>query len=146
MVTFLTFLFLLGLGFFFGRVNEAHHLRRLEREEAELAHIRLISQKTIVEAVEPGGVLVSGNVVVAIDYFKKIMAAIRMVFGGKLNSYQTLLMRARREALIRMMREADDLGANAIYNVRLEFSAVGAQPQAIGGAELLAYGTAVRLA
>jgi len=58
--------------------------------------------------------------------------------------YDSLLSRARREAIIRMMREADALGADAIYNVRVEFSAIGAQPQAIGGAELLAYGTAVK--
>jgi uncharacterized protein YbjQ (UPF0145 family) len=65
-----------------------------------------------------------------------------MIFGGKLGMYDSLLARARREAIIRMMRDADAIGADAIYNVRVEFSAIGAQPQAIAGAELLAYGTA----
>jgi len=82
--------------------------------------------------------------VVAVDYFKKFIAAIKMFFGGKLGMYDSLLTRARRQAIVRMLREADALGADAIYNVRVEFSAIGAQPQAIGGAELLAYGTAVK--
>jgi len=89
-------------------------------------------------------VLVSGNVVVAVDYFKKVIANIKMIFGGKLGMYDSLISRARREAVVRMLREADALGADAVYNVRIEFSAVGAQPAAIGGAELLAYGTAVK--
>ena len=43
-----------------------------------------------------------------------------------------------------MQRQAKELGADAIYNTRIEFSAVGQRPNKIGGAELLAYGTAVR--
>ena len=139
-----TFIILMLIGFFFGRANEAAHLKRLRAAEAALSHIRVNNLKTTVEPLETGGVLVSGNVVVAVDYFKKIIAAIKMIFGGKLGMYDSLLSRARREAIIRMMREADALGADAIYNVRVEFSAIGAQPQAIGGAELLAYGTAVK--
>jgi len=55
-----------------------------------------------------------------------------------------MMERARREAIIRMQRDAKALGADAIYNMRVEFSAVGQQPTKIGGAELFAYGTAVR--
>lgn len=132
------------IGFFFGRANEAAHNKRLDIAEAELSHISLNNLKHVVEPLEIGGVLVSGNVVVAVDYFKKVIAAIKMIFGGKLGMYDSLLTRARREAIVRMMREADALGADTIYNVRMEFSAIGAQPQAIGGAELLAYGTAVK--
>ena len=140
----LSFIFLLALGFFIGGWNERRHFRRIEKAEAELAHIQVVSLKRVPEGLQPGGILVTGSVVVAIDYFKKIMAALRKTFGGELRSYQSLLLRARREAIIRMKREADEYGADMIYNVRLEFSAVGAQPQVTGGAELLAYGTAVR--
>lgn len=144
MFGFLSFLGLLGLGFFIGGWNERRHFRRIEKAEAELAHIRVVNLKRVPEGLQPGGVLVTGNVVVAIDYFKKIMAGLRKIFGGELKSYQSLLLRARREAIVRMKREADEYGADMIYNVRLEFSAVGAQPQVTGGAELLAYGTAVK--
>lgn len=144
MVGFFTFICLLALGFFLGGMNERNHFKRIERAEAELAHIRIVNLKRAPSKAQPGGALVTGNVVIAIDYFKRIMAALRMVFGGELRSYQSLLLRARREAIIRMKRDADEYGADMIYNVRLEFSAVGSQPQRIGGAELLAYGTAVK--
>lgn len=139
-----TFIILMLIGFFFGRANEIRHIKSLDAAEAELSHIQINNLKRVKDPLEDGGVLVSGNVVVAVDYFKKIIAGLKMIFGGKLGMYDSLLARARREAIIRMMRKADALGANAIYNVRVEFSAIGAQPQAIGGAELLAYGTAVK--
>ena len=132
------------VGFFFGRANEAAHIKRLNTAEAELSHIKINNLKRVREPLEDGGVLVSGNVVVAVDYFKKFLAALKQIFGGKLGMYDSLLSRARREAIVRMLREADALGADAVYNVRVEFSAIGAQPEAIGGAELLAYGTAVK--
>ncbi len=140
----LTFLFLLSLGIIFGRANEKSHLKRLSAEEDQMSHIKVLSIKTLPPNLAQGGALVQGNVVIAVDYFKVIMSTIRMIFGGRLNSYETLLDRARREAIIRMQKDAESLGADAIYNARVEFSAVGQQPQKIGGAELFAYGTAVR--
>lgn len=138
-----SFLLLLLLGYIVGSLNERRHFRRIEAEEARLAHITVVNMKRVPDGPE-GATLVSGNVVIAIDYFKKIMASLRMIFGGELRSYQSLMIRARREAILRMKREAEKLGADMVYNVRLEFSAIGSQPQVIGGAELLAYGTAVR--
>ena len=140
----LIFLGLLALGIFFGRMNERNHFKRLKAAEAELAHIKVFNLKRVPDGLQPGGIMVRGNVVIALDYFKKIMAGLRQIFGGRLNSYQSLMERARREAIVRMQREADALGADAVYNTRIEFSAIGKQPQKIGGAELLAYGTAVR--
>ena len=144
MGSFITFLFLVSLGIIFGRANEKAHLKRLRAEEEEMSHIKVLSIKTLPPNLAQGGALVQGNVVIAVDYFKVIMSTIRMIFGGRLNSYETLLDRARREAIVRMQKDAESLGADAIYNARVEFSAVGQQPQKIGGAELLAYGTAVR--
>jgi len=141
-------LFLIGLllivGIIFGSMNERNHFKRLVRDEAELAHIKVLNIKTLPDNIETGGALVSGNVVVAVDYFKVFVSAFIMFFGGQITGFQTLLERARREAIVRMQREAEALGADAIYNTRMEFSAVGQRPQKIGGAELLAYGTAVR--
>ncbi len=135
---------LLLIGLIFGRMNEASHFSRLEREETELADIITVNLKTVPQELAPGAELVSGNVVVAVDYFKIVAASLKMIIGGRLRSYESLLERARREAIIRMKHEARAMGANAIYNVRLEFSAIGSQPRRIGGVELLAYGTAVR--
>lgn len=138
------FLFLLALGFFVGKWNENRHFQRLEREESELAHIKVYNIRHIPEPVEPGGVLVNGNVVIALDHFKKLMAAIINIVGGQINAYQSVLIRARREAVLRMKREAAALGADAVYNVRIEFSSMGNTPQTTNGAEIVAYGTAVR--
>jgi len=140
----LTVLILLMIGLIFGRMNERNHLARLERDEAELSDILTVNLKTIpAQGLAPGGVLVTGNVVVAVDYFKVIVAQLKTLIGGRLRSYETLIDRARREAIVRMKREARALGANAVYNVRLEYSNIGQQPKA-GGVELLAYGTAVK--
>lgn len=142
----ITFIVLMCLGYFVGRAKEAAHIRRLDAGEAELSYIQINTLKHVTEPLEPGGVLVSGNVVVAVDYFKKVIAGLQMLFGGNLRMYNSLLSRARREAVLRMLREAEALGADAVYNVRIEFSAIGAQPVQIGGAEMLAYGTAVKRA
>ena len=126
-------------------MNERNHFKRLARDEETYAHIKVVSLKNTPDTtLQPGGIIVTGNVVIAVDYFKKIAALLKMIFGGELRAYQSLLIRARREAIVRMKREAADMGADAIYNVRIQFCAIGAQPQAIGGAELLAYGTAVK--
>ncbi len=144
MIELITFIILLLVGIIVGGANERRHFKRLSEQEEQLAHIQIVNLKTISDQVQPGGILVSGNVVIAVDYFKRIMALLRLVFGGELRAYQTILIRARREAILRMKRQAAELGADKIYNVRLEFSSIGAQPSKIGGSELLAYGTAVK--
>ncbi len=136
---------LLLIGIIFGSMNERNHFARLKKDEAELSHIKVLNIKTLPDNLEPGGVLVSGNVVIAVDYFKVFVSFFNMLFGGQITGFQTLMERARREAIVRMQRQADTIGADVVYNTRIEFSAVGQRPQKIGGAELLAYGTAVKI-
>ena len=135
---------LLIIGIIFGSMNERKHFVQIEKAETELSDIKVLNIKTLPDNLETGGALVSGNVVIAVDYFKVFIAGFIMLFGGRMSAYEKMMERARREALIRMQREAKELGADAIYNTRIEFSAVGQRPNKIGGAELLAYGTAVR--
>jgi uncharacterized protein YbjQ (UPF0145 family) len=90
--------------------------------------------------------LVMGSTVVSIDYFKRFLASWRMVFGGSIRSYESLLERARREAMLRMQEQAHELGRNAIVNVRLETARIAssfANGKGTTGVEVLAYGTAV---
>jgi len=134
---------LLIIGIIFGARNERNHFARIQQAEAELSDIKILNIKTLPDNLEKGGALVTGNVVIAVDYFKVFIAGFIMLFGGRMSAYEKMMERARREALIRMQREAKRLGADAIYNTRIEFSAVGQRPNKIGGAELLAYGTAV---
>jgi len=89
------------------------------------------------------GFLVAGSVVIATDYFKVFAAGLRGLFGGELRTYRSLMSRARREALVRMLEQAKQAGAQAVWNVRFETSTIEGKRRA-GGAEVLAYGTALR--
>lgn len=84
--------------------------------------------------------LVQGSTVRAKHVGRDIAAGLKNMFGGELKGYTELLVEARREATERMMRQAQQLGANAVVNVRYATSSVTA-----GAAELYAYGTAVVL-
>ncbi len=84
--------------------------------------------------------LVKGNTVRAKWVGKDILAGLRNLVGGELKEYTEMLSEARNQAIERMVEEAKKLGADAVVNVRF----VTAQTTA-GAAELLAYGTAVKL-
>ena len=81
--------------------------------------------------------IVQGNTVRAKHLGRDIAAGLKNIVGGELKGYTELLTEARREAVRRMMKQAEELGANAILNVRFSTSAVSA-----GAAELYSYGTA----
>lgn len=82
--------------------------------------------------------VVSGSTVRAKHIGKDIMASFKNIVGGELKAYTELIAEAREDAVGRMVREAESLGANAVVNVRFSTSSV-----AQGAAELFAYGTAV---
>ena len=82
--------------------------------------------------------LVQGNTVRAKHVGRDIAATLKNLVGGELTGYTELLVESRREALARMLAQAQQLGANAVVNVRFATSAITA-----GAAELYCYGTAV---
>lgn len=84
--------------------------------------------------------VVFGNTVRAKHVGKDILAGLKNIVGGEIEEYTEMLRDARMEALNRMIKEAKKLGADAVVNVRFTTSQTMA-----GAAELLAYGTAVRL-
>ncbi len=84
--------------------------------------------------------LVRGNTIRARNLGRDIMAGLRNVVGGEIKDYTVMLSQARDQALTRMVKEAEKLGANAVVGVRFTTSQTMA-----GAAEILAYGTAVRL-
>ena len=84
--------------------------------------------------------LVQGSTVRAKHVGKDILAGLKNVFGGELKAYTELLQEARKEAVERMVQQADAIGANAILNIRFSTSSITQ-----GAAELFAYGTAVVL-
>ena len=82
--------------------------------------------------------LVQGSTIRAKHVGRDIMASLKNLVGGELKGYTQLLTEARKEATDRMVEQAEQLGANAVVNVRYATSSV-----AQGAAELFAYGTAV---
>jgi uncharacterized protein YbjQ (UPF0145 family) len=84
--------------------------------------------------------LVQGSSVRAKHVGRDMMASLKNIFGGELKGYTELLQESREEAVQRMTKQAESVGANAVLNIRFSTSSIAA-----GAAELLAYGTAVVL-
>ena len=84
--------------------------------------------------------LVRGSCVRARHIGKDIMANFRNITGGEVHEYTKLLGESREQAIDRMIEEAEALGANAVIGIRFQTSMVMQ-----GSAEMLCYGTAVKL-
>lgn len=84
--------------------------------------------------------IVRGSTVRARNIGRDIFAGLKNIVGGEIAEYTKLLADSREEALYRMQEDAQRLGADAVINVRFTTSAVSQ-----GMAEILAYGTAVKL-
>ena len=119
------FLILFSVGWTFGRHIEQKHLRELDEKEKLFAHIRIDTNRFT--ETSANGQLVSSNVVISHDYFKYVLANIQNFFGGRLTSYESVVERARREAMLRLKQEADRIGANHIMGVRLSTTELGMQ-------------------
>ncbi len=101
-----------------------------------LNNIESVPGKTIVEHFG----VVSGSTVRAKHIGRDLMASLKNMVGGELTAYTELLQDSRQQATDRMIEQAEQLGANAVINVRFATSSV-----AQGAAELYVYGTAVRV-
>jgi len=99
-----------------------------------VTNIETIPGKNIVKHLG----MVSGNTVRSKHAGRDIMASLKNLFGGELKGYTELLTESREEAVARMVKQAEAIGANAVVNVRFSTSSVAA-----GAAELFAYGTAL---
>ncbi|MFN2427175.1 MAG: YbjQ family protein [Candidatus Binatia bacterium] len=141
------FAVLLAVGLIFGSRNEKRHYRRIEEQEALLRGILVFNERHLPPDMSIArGNLVVGSVVIGEDYFKRIAAALKGFFGGRLTVYESLMDRGRREAVIRMKEEARRLGATMVFNVRFETSSLSEDTsgrRAAFSAEFIAYGTAL---
>jgi uncharacterized protein YbjQ (UPF0145 family) len=131
-------LFLIGLSF--GTIAQRRHIADLERREAALQDMLLTN---IPWPDGHNGQLVTGSTVVAYDFFRRIAVVFRKIIGGQFQMHQAMMMRARREAILRMAEAARNDGATAIHNIRLVSSNLGHNGSAMGGCEVVAYGTAI---
>lgn len=135
---------LIVIGYFFGKVAEKRHYRSIMQREKKFLSLPLTTFKHPIGNLPDieRAQLVYGSVVISVDYFKRILAALRNLFGGTIQPYETLLDRARREAILRLKESCPN--ADQIINVRIETSSISkGESSSIGSVEVLAYGTAV---
>ena len=134
---------LLVVAYWIGSYREKRHYQSIIKRENELNSLPAVNLKKI-PAGHYSHELVMGNVTISVDYFKRFLAALHAFFGGRVTSYETLLDRSRREAILRMKEMAKEKQAALILNVRYEtvsiFKGAG---KSIGSVEVLAYGTAL---
>ena len=141
---------ILIIAYFIGSRIEKQHFENIRRREADARNFPVVSFRTMPEDWNVGSSeLVTGNIVISLDYFKRIIAGLKGLVGGRIKTYEPLLDRARREALLRMIESARSQGYDAVINVRLETSRLAnarRDGKGIAGVEMLAYGTAIKLA
>ena len=143
----LILLFLLCLGYGAGSYAEKRHYQSIRQREGLLLQLPVVTAdgrfaEGRVKEVE----LVTGSAVISVDYFKRLLAILRNIFGGPVKSYESLLDRARREAILRMKEQAQSKGAGMVVNLRLETMTIGNNANRrgqVGSVEVLAYGTAI---
>jgi len=134
----LTIALLIVTGYISGAIVEKAHYASIGRREKRSICIPAVSGEDFLEErpVERSE-LVCASVVISADYFKLIVSGLRNLLGGEVTAYETILDRARREALLRLKEQTP--GADIILNLRIETCLIteGSIVQA------LAYGTAV---
>lgn len=143
----LLFIFLLAVGYFIGRANEANHFRRIRAREKNYARKVMCFSTRYPPSVNEWQevALVTGCAVIGSDYFKQFVSGLRSFFGGRMHAYETLLDRARREAILRMKEDAIRQGYPLICNVKVESTNItSGNRRGLPAIEVLAYGTALR--
>ena len=135
---------LIVIGFVVGQTLERRHYRSIEERERGLVNLVTTSSKKPMTDVSPAtrARLVCGSAVISVDYFKRILAGLRNLFGGNVRAYETLVDRARREAILRLKESCSD--ASEIINLRIETSSIfKGRGKQVGSVEVLAYATAI---
>ena len=130
-----------------GRIIERRHLANLLLLESGSQGVLAVTIEDLPSDWQvESGELVMGNVVISLNYFKRVAASIKGIFGGNIRVFEPLLERARREALIRMKGVAHARGYDTIINVRIETAALArgrSDGKGTAGVEILAFGTAI---
>ena len=140
---------LLILCFFSGKIAEKYHYKKIKERELLLIKRPYVTfEKNISTKKEvQNAQLVASNVVIGCDYFRAFLASLRNIFGGNVSTYEAVLDRGRREALLRIREQAVKLGADIVVNVKVDSVTldpieVAKNPKTC----ITAYGTAIRYA
>jgi len=141
---------ILVVAYLTGSWIEKKHFKNIREREAKVHGFPVVSFNTMPDDWNVNGShMVSGSIVISLDYFKRVIAGLKGLVGGRIKTYEPLLDRARREAILRMTEEAQQQGYDAVFNVRLETSRLAnarRDGKGVAGVEMLAFGTAVKFA
>lgn len=151
----LQFLFLtcvFAVGYSLGWYFEQRHYKSLAARERRTKRIKLTSN--VGEYIDPTFVpesvdanqevtakLVMGACVLSVSYFKQLEIFLRQLFGGRIRTYEALVDRARREAILRLKEKCRN--AESVINLRVETAAIAQGKQESRCVEVLAYATAI---
>lgn len=148
MVQLVATLVLLLLTFITGNIIERRHYKKIRANELKFKNMLITNFENIPYSWNANEArLVTSNVVISLDYFKRFVANLRKMFGGNIVTYEPLMDRARREAIVRLKEKTKQRGYNAIINLRLDTSQIANSltPKQTAGVEVLAYGTAIKI-
>jgi len=143
-IVFICILLLIGL--VCGKIVESRHLKSIKKRELELNALPAVASRYPPSGENIGPyrqMLVTGNVVIASDYFKTFLSGLINFFGGRVTPFETLLDRARRESLLRMKHNAKGAKADYIFNVKYHTATIQQSGRGSGAIEVFAYGTAL---
>lgn len=143
----LLLLLILGVTYITGTIIEKKHFAKIKKREIALIKKPIINfgcktwtPKRKIKKIE----LVTGEVVISGDYFKNFTAGLKNIFGGRLTTFESILDRGRREAILRMREKAK--GANFIINARIEsvmLNDLYTNQNSVPQCAIIAYGTAI---
>lgn len=143
-------LFMLVAAYFTGSIAERRHFESIRAREQQFRQMLITTLRKVPAGLEvERAALVSGSVVISLDYFKRFLAGLRAIIGGRIKAYEPLMDRARREAVLRMREDAREHGFDMVINVRLETSrlaSAGNNGRGTAGVEIFAFGTGLRTA
>lgn len=135
-----------GIALAVAPILERRHYADLEEREAAVEGLVVHDLSSAVVASGPVRPrMVTGSVVMGVDWWKGFMLMLVNLVGGGVPSVDRVMTRARREAILRMTEEAQALGAVEVVNTRLETSTISNRrgDSGMGSGEILAHGTAL---
>jgi len=145
---FLIFIIIILLGLYFWKRAEKKHYASITEREEKYKNLVVLSDKDLKRAKNQQSewILLVEGTVVSIDAFKKLMASFVNLFWGRMKAYESLVDRARREAVLKVKERASRSGCNVIANLRLETSSINkSTKKQVWSIEAIAYATGIKV-
>ncbi len=129
------------LAYFIGTFIESKHFKEIVMREKKFLYLPTVTGKSFLDDRPiKEAQLVCGSVVISGDFFKAITASLLSIFGLRIAVAESLVDRARREAILRLKEKVPD--SDIILNLRIETMKIGERGK-LTGIEAMAYGTAI---